>query len=156
MKLENLCIPTKVMRRGMTLLDFFNEAANSSVPGLPYADEQGKIVGRLSIRDVYKHMAVPDYLLRVADALGDQTDHLDLPEMKVLETMALPVETYLLDSIPNVSPRSSVVKALALMELHNSSYIFLIDGDDYKGVVTRMVIAKRMLQCVREMKRKAS
>ncbi len=156
MRLENLCIPTKVMRKGMTLHDFFSEAANCRVAGLPYANEQGKIVGRISIRDVYKHMAVPDHLLRVADALGDQTDRLDLPEMKVMETMALPVETYVLYNITSVTPRSSVVKALALMELHNTSYIFLIDGDDYKGVVTRMIIAQRMLQCVREMKKSAS
>jgi CBS domain-containing protein len=125
------------------------------VPGLPYADEQGNIVGRISIRDVYKHMAVPDYLLRVVDALGDTTDSLDLPEMKVMETMALPVETYLLEHMPTVSPRSSVVKALALMEVHNSGYVFLIDGNEYKGVITRMIIARRMLTCVQEQEGKA-
>jgi CBS domain-containing protein len=156
MKLENLCTHTRVMRKGMTIRDFLEEAATSHVPGLPYADEQGHIVGRISIRDVFKHMAVPDNLLLVADALGDQTDHLDLPDMKVMDTMALPVETYLLKSIPSVSPRSSVVKALAIMELHNSSYILLMDGEDYIGVVTRMVIARRMLQCVLETEGKAS
>lgn len=151
MKLERLATKTAYLRRGMTLRDFFQEAVRCTVPGLPYVDENDQIVGRLSIRDVYKRIAVPDSLLRIADAIGDHTDKLDLPEIKVMETMALPVENFLLENIPSVSPHSSVVKALTLMEVHNSSYIFLIEDGQYEGVVTRMVIAERMLACVKEM-----
>jgi CBS domain-containing protein len=150
MKLERLATMTGFMRHGMTLRDFFLEALRCNVPGLPYVDDQDRIVGRISIRDVYKRIAVPDNLLPVADAMGDQTDKLDLPEMKVLETMASPVEAYVLENMPSVSPRSSIVKALALMEVHNSSYIFLIEDGRYEGVVTRMVIARRMMECVTE------
>jgi len=153
MKLERLATMTGFMRHGMTLRDFFQEAVRCNVPGLPYVDENDQIVGRISIRDVYKRIAVPDSLLRVADAMGDQTNHLDLPEMKVLEIMASPVENYLLEKIPSVSPRSSIVKALALMEVHNSSYIFLIEDGEYAGVVTRMIIARRMLECIEESER---
>ncbi len=149
MKLENMSIPTAVMRKGMTLRDFFEECAERNVPGLPYVDHKGRLAARISIRDVYKHMAIPDYVLRVAPMLGDHSDRLDLPEMKVRETLARPVESYLLDSMPCVSPRSSIVKALAIMELFNSSYVFLVDDGDYRGVVTRMLIARRMLECVR-------
>ncbi len=151
MRLQRLAIMTGVMREGMTLRDFFQEAVRCNVPGLPYVDEQDRIAGRISIRDVYKHIAVPDSVLRLADAMGDQTDRLDLPEMKVLEALALPVETCLLENIPSVSPCSATVKALALMEVHNTSYIFLIEDGEYKGVVTRMLVAKRMLECVMEM-----
>lgn len=151
MKLENLAITTRSMRKGDTLRDFFEECVQRNVPGLPYTDVQNEITGRLSIRDVYKRMAVPDNLLRVIDSLGDQTDRLDLPEMQVAEALRQPVETYLLDNIPTVSPRSSIVKTLTLMEAHNSSYIFLIDNGNYQGVVTRMTIARRMLACVMEL-----
>ncbi len=153
MKLAHLAIPTGVMRRSNTLRDFFMETARCNVPGLPYVDEQGRLIGRISIREVYKQIAVPDHLLRLADALGDQTDNLDLPEIQVAEMLALPVEDYRLDHMPTVSPRSSIVKALALMEVHNSSYVFLLDGEAYQGVVTRMVIAKRMIECVMEQER---
>lgn len=153
MKLKTLSIPTGVMRKGMTVHDFFEEAVRCNVPGLPYVDDNGRIIGRVSIRDIYKHMAVPDSLLRFADAIGDQTDRLDLPEMKVQETMALPVENYMIPSSTVVSPRSSIVKALVVMEVNNTSYTFLVDGEDYKGVVTRMIIAKRMLSCILEMER---
>lgn len=138
------------MRKGMTLRDFFEEAVRCNVPGLPYVDKQGRIVGRVSIRDVYKHIAVPDSFLKLADAMGDQTDRLDLSEGKILEALALPVETYLLENIPSVSPNSVIVKALAIMEAHNSHYVFLIENGEYKGVVTRMVIAERMLESLKE------
>ncbi len=150
MKLAHLAIPTAVMRRGNTLRDFFLETARRNVPGLPYVDAQDRLIGRISIRDVYRRIAVPDHLLRLADALGDQTDNLDLPEIQVAEMLALPVEAFRLENMPTVSPRSSIVKALALMEVHNSSYVFLLEGEAYQGVVTRMVIAKRMIECVME------
>jgi predicted transcriptional regulator len=151
MRLERLATMTGFMRHGMTVRDFFQESVRCNVPGLPYVDDQDQIVGRISIRDVYKRIAVPDNLLSLADAMGDQTDKLELPEIRVMEIMASPVEMFLLENIPSVSPRSTIVKALALMEVHNSSYIFLIDNGVYQGVVTREVIARRMLKCVQEM-----
>jgi CBS domain-containing protein len=156
MKLERLAVMTGFMRKGMTLRDFFEEAVRCNVPGLPFVDEQDQIVGRISIRDVYKYIAVPDYVLSVADAMGDQTDRLDLHQIEVMHAMALPVDICLLENIPTVSPQSSIVKALALMEVHNTSYIFLIEKGAFKGVVTRMVIAKRMLECLREMEQGAA
>jgi len=151
MKLERLAVMTEVMRKGMTLRDFFQEAARCNVPGLPYVDDQNRIVGRISVRDVYKHIAVPDSILGLADAMGDKTDKLDLSERKILRAFALPVEAYVLENIPSVSPYSAIVKALALMEAHNTHYIFLIEDGIYMGVVTRMVIANRMLECLKEM-----
>lgn len=150
MKLEHLAITTNAMHKGMSLRDFFEECVRCNVPGLPYVDGGGKVVGRISIRDVYKHLAIPDHLIKVAHVLGDRTDKIDLPEMQVIEAMTLPVESYLLENIPSVSPRSSVVKALAIMEMFNTSYIFLIENEEYQGVVTRMVIARRMLSCVQK------
>jgi CBS domain-containing protein len=109
------------------------------------------MAGRISVRDVYKRIAVPDNILGLADAMGDKTDRLDLSERRVLRAFARPVERYLLDKIANVSPQSSMVKALAIMEAHNTHYIFLIENGEYKGVVTRMVIANRMLDCYKEL-----
>lgn len=150
MKLEHLSVMTGVMRKGMTLRDFFAEVARCNVPGLPYVDDNDQIIGRISVRDVYKHIAVPDGVIGLADAMGDQTDRLDLSEKRVLEAFSSPVDTYVLENIPYVSPNSAIVKALALMEAHNTHYIFLIENKEYKGVVTRMVIANRMLECLEE------
>jgi CBS domain-containing protein len=150
MKLKNIAVPTKIMQHGMTVFDFFEEATSCKVPGLPYANGEGKIVGRISVRNIYKKLAVPDNLLRVADMMGDLSDNLDPPEIEVAELMASPVEEYLLEKMPSVSSESSFVKALAIMELHNSSYIFLIDNGVYQGVATRMDLARRMLRIYKE------
>ena len=151
MKLARLAVMTEIMRRGMTLRHFFDEAISCNVPGLPYGDDSNRIVGRVSVRDVFKHIAVPDNILGLAGAVGDQTDRLDLSERRVLEALALPVEQFVLENIPSVSPDSSIVKALAIMEAYNTHYIFLIEEGKYMGVVTRMVIADRMLEALREM-----
>ena len=153
MKVERLAVMTGFMRKGMTLRDFFEEAVRCNVPGLPFVDEEDRIVGRISVRHNFKMIAVPNSILRLADAMGDQTDKLDLSEKRVFEDLALPVETYLLEKMPTVSPRSALVKALAIMEAYNSSYVFLIENDEYRGVVTRMTIARRMLESLRELER---
>lgn len=144
---------TGVMRQGMTVRNFFEEAVRSNVPGLPFIDEHDRIVGRVSVRDVFKRIAVPNSYLRLADAIGDQTDRLDMSEQRILDSLALPVEDYLLDNIPSVSPASSLIKALALMEAYNTTYIFLIEGGEYMGIVTRMVIANRLLDWLSEVDR---
>ena len=150
MKLERLAVSTEVMRKGMSLREFFQEAVRCNVPGLPFVDEHNHITGRISVRDVFKRIAVPSSYLRVADAMGDQTNRLDISEKRILERLARPVETYLLENIPTVSPASSLVKALAIMEAYNTNYIFLIEDDNYMGVVTRMVIANRLLDWLDE------
>ena len=153
MKLQRLAVMTEVMRKGMSVRDFFEEAVRCNVPGLPYVDEHDHIVGRVSVRDVFKRIAVPNSYLRLADAMGDTTNRLDMSEKRILESVSRPVERYLLDSIPSVSPASSLVKALAIMEAYNTHYIFLIEDGKYMGIVTRMVIAHRLLDWLDEVDR---
>jgi CBS domain-containing protein len=145
-KLERLAITTETMCAGMTLRHFFEEAVRSNVPGLPFVDDNNRITGRVSVRDVFKHIAVPPSIVSLAGAVGDKTDRLDMSEKKVLRALAYPVEKYVLDNVPAVSPYSSLVKALAIMEAYNTHYIFLVENHEYVGVVTRMVIAERMLE----------
>jgi CBS domain-containing protein len=148
MKLDRLAVTTETMRAGMTLRHFFEEAVRSNVPGLPFADETNRITGRVSVRDVFKHIAVPPSVVSLAGAVGDKTDRLDMSERRVLKALTQPVEKFVLENIPVVSPFSSLVKALAIMEAYNTHYIFLIENHEYVGVVTRMVIAERMLDAL--------
>ena len=150
MKLQRLAVMTGVMHKGLTLRDFFEEAVRCNVPGLPFVDENGHISGRVSIRDVFKRIAVPSSYLRLVDAIGDVTNRLDMSERRILEAMARPVEDYVLERLPSVSPASSLIKALAIMEAYDTHYIFLIEDDRYMGIVTRMVIADRLLDWIKE------
>lgn len=153
MKLERLAVMTEVMRKHMSVRDFFKEAVRCNVPGLPFVDSHDQIVGRISIRHVFKRIAVPSSYLRLADALGDVTNRLDMSETRILQSTARPVEEFMLDTIPSVSPASSLVKALAIMEAYNTHYIFLIEDGKYMGIVTRMVIANRLLDWLDEVDR---
>ena len=74
-----------------------------------------------------------------------------MSEKRILKSLARPVETYLLENIPTVSPASSLVKALSIMEAYNTHYIFLIEDGKYMGIVTRMVIANRLLDWLEEL-----
>ena len=142
---------TEVMRKGLTLRDFFEEIARCHVPGLPFVDENGHIIGRISVRDVFDRIAIPDRYRRLVDAIGDQTDRLDLSEKRIQRSLTRPVERYVLDSIPSVTPASSLIKALAIMEAYDTHYIFLLEDDKYMGVITRMVIAERLLEALDEL-----
>lgn len=141
------------MCAGMTLRHFFEEAVRSNVPGLPFVDDTNRITGRVSVRDVFKHIAIPPSVVALAGAVGDQTDRLDMSEKKILKALASPVEKFVLDNVPAVSPHSSLVKALAIMEAYNTHYIFLVENHEYVGVVTRMVIAERMLEVLHAIER---
>lgn len=153
MKLQRLAVMTEIMRKGMSLRHFFEEAVRCNVPGLPFVDEHDQIIGRISVRDVFRRIAVPSSYVRLADAMGDQTNRLDMSEKRILESLARPIESCVLENIPSVSPASSIIKALAIMEAYNTHYIFLIDDGEYRGVVTRMVIANRLLDWLDDLDR---
>ncbi len=151
MKLINLAIPTLVVSRGMTLCEVFRECAQRNVAGLPYVDGHGTIVGRLSLRDIIKNTCIPDFLIDAAHYLGDNIHTVDLPPEQCRAILTRDAKDYVLETIATVSSESPLIKGLAIMERYNSSYLFLVDDGDYKGVVTRMAIIRRMLStCVTE------
>jgi len=145
-KLENLAIPTAVMRAGQSIGDFLRECVAKDVPGLPFADAQGKIVGRISIRHCLKECCIPRYVIDSAHLLGDAIDAVNIPHVDARRLLGEPVENYLLSNFPHASSGSPLIKGLAYMEQLNTTYIFLIDGDDYCGIVTHMGISKRLLE----------
>lgn len=147
MRLIDIIVPTRVVRPGMTIEEAFEECAARNVPGLPYCDAQGQVVGRVSIRNTLKLTCIPKYMVKAAHLLGDQLEHVRIPELQARQVLEMPVEPFVMENIATVTSESPVVKALAIMEQYNSGYIFLIDDGVYKGIVTRMGIAALMLRC---------
>ncbi len=148
MILANLAIPTPLVTSGMTLRDAFQLCVDCNVPGIPYADDQNNIVGRISIHHSINTSCMPGYLKGVAHLLGDNTQKLDIPELSARELLSQPVEGFVLKSVNIVTSNSPVIKGLAMMEQNNSTYLFLVDNAIYKGVVTRMGIARRLLDAM--------
>jgi hypothetical protein len=59
--------------------------------------------------------------------------------------LALPIETFLLEDHPSTDSQSSPLKAIALMERYDTTYLFIVDDGAYKGVVNVLGIARGML-----------
>ena len=49
--------------------------------------------------------------------------------------MAKRVEDFIFPDTIQLSPNFQAIKALAIMEQYNTEYLFVMEGDDYQGVV---------------------
>lgn len=145
MNLLEMLIPTRVARSGMTIEEVIQECIEHDVPGIPYVDDSGTIVGRVSLRHIFKMTSLPRDLVKGAHLLGDDIEHLKIKEVHVRELFAMTVDDFILRSYPHTSSTSPVVKALSIMEQYNSSYIFVMDKDRYLGIFTRLGAARLMM-----------
>jgi predicted transcriptional regulator len=149
MKIKHISIPTRVARPGMTVGEVMRECVEKDVPGIPFVDAEGNLKGRFSVRHLFLLCCIPPDILQGAHLLGDDIEHLDFPHMKASELMAQKVEDFVFPDAIRLSPNFQAIKALAIMEQFNTEYLFVSEGEDYQGVVTRMSIAKAILtkQC---------
>lgn len=146
MKLDDLIVPTAVATPGMTVEALFRECAAKQVPGIPFREASGRIVGKASIRHVLKVTCIPDYMVKHAALLGNSLDSLTIPAEKARSILALDVDAFVLADMAVIGPTAPVAKALAVMERHDTTYLFVIDGDDYYGCISIMGIAEAVIR----------
>lgn len=145
MSLRDLAVPTALATPGMLVADLFRECVRVQMPGIPYRDAAGRIVGKASIRHILKMTCLPDYLIRHSRMLGDGIEHLRLPEIYDREILHLRIDDYILPALPRVNSAAPVTKALAIMEQEDTTYIFVLDGDEYHGALSIMSLARYLL-----------
>jgi CBS domain-containing protein len=145
MSLRDLAIPTALAEPGMLVSDLFRECIRVQMPGIPFRDASGHISGKVSIRHILKMTCLPDYLIRHSHMLGDSIEHLRLPEIHGPEILALTIDDFILPTLPHVNSSAPVTKALAIMEQEDTTYIFVLDGDEYHGAVSIMSLAHCLL-----------
>ena len=146
MKLDDLIVPTAVATPGMRVEALFRECAAKQVPGIPFGEASGRIVGKASIRHVLKVTCIPDYMVKHAALLGNSLDSLTIPAEKARSILALDVDAFVLADMAVIGPTAPVAKALAVMERHDTTYLFVIDGDDYYGCISIMGIAEAVIR----------
>lgn len=147
MKLLDCMITTAVADDSMTVGEALRECVNCRVPGIPFVDKDGKIIGRFSIRNMFYITSIPADLIKNAHLLGNNIEHLDVPEANYKSFMEKPARDFIVEWIIHLSPDSPVVKALALMEQFDTPYLFVVDENDcYLGVVTSIAIAARLVE----------
>lgn len=145
MKIKHVSIPTKVARPGMSVGEVMLECVNKQVPGIPYVDQDGQISGRFSVRHMFRVCCIPDDIIQGAHLLGDDVEDLDFPHIIAAELMSKAVDDFIFPDAIRLAPNFQAIKALAIMEQYATEYLFVTDGEDYQGVVTRMSIAEAIV-----------
>jgi len=147
MKLIECMTQTSTATAEMTVREAMQECVKCDCPGIPYVDESGKLIGRFSIRHTFYQHCIPADLIKHAHLLGNDIDSIEIEEQDTHKFLEKPAGDYILDQILHLNPNSQVVKALALMEQFNTSYLFVVDENNhYLGAVTHQSIARHILE----------
>jgi CBS-domain-containing membrane protein len=144
MLVSNCIVETKVVTAGMLVRDVFAECGKKHVQALPFVDHNGKITGRVTLKNIMKFSCLPEHMIDLAPLLGSFLSCVDNAAEKINHVMCSPVDSYVRKAGTFIAPEEPAIKALALMAQHDTSYLFVVDGDSYCGVVTIQAIAERM------------
>ena len=146
MKLTNVAVPTEVISHGSTVAEAFRECLRCNVQGIPFVDSDGCIVGQFSIRNTIKQYCISKSMIMDADLLGEDLGGLSLQDNDAAKLLSQPVDHFILSEVLTIHSASPCVKAISLMEKHDTTFLFVVDGETYKGIVNLQAIAKRMMQ----------
>ncbi|MGB5277459.1 MAG: CBS domain-containing protein [Gammaproteobacteria bacterium] len=142
--IEQILVPTLVVEKGMHVRDLFLECNRAQVQALPYQDEKGRLAGRITLKNVLRVSCLPEYMVDLAPLLGSQLSCVDAAEAKAREILRNPVEPYVQPLPKTIESSAALIKALAVMEQHDTSYIFVVDDGEYRGIITIQAIANQM------------
>jgi CBS domain-containing protein len=144
MNLESILIPTRVAIPGTMVSVVFSECIRANIPGIPFCDAEGRITGRITLKNILKTSCLPEYMVELANVLGNQLSCMEDVEAKAKQLMHNPVDPYVQGPHVSLASESLPVKALALMEQNDTSYSFVVDADRYRGVITIQGLARML------------
>jgi len=144
MKLKQILIPTRVASHGMTVREVFTECGKANIPALPFCTKSGRIAGRVTLKNILKISCLPDYIIESARILGEEMSCMEDVESKARRLLDTPVDHYAQEPALSLSSETPVIKALALMEQNDTSYLFIVDDGQYQGAVTIQCLAKML------------
>jgi CBS domain-containing protein len=142
MKLKQILIPTRVATYGMTVREVFMECGKANIPALPFCTKSGRIAGRVTLKNILKLSCLPDYIIESARILGEEMSCMEDIESKAKQLLDTSVDPYMQEPALSLSPEAPVIKALAIMEQNDTSYLFVVDKGQYRGAVTIQCLAK--------------
>lgn len=137
-----MVIPTGVISYGSPVAEAFSECLSCNVQGIPFVDREGRITGQFSVRETIKHYCISHTMIKDADFLGDDLGPLTLKSTDAAEMLSQPVDHFILPEVVTIHSDAPCIKAMALMEKHNTTFLFVVDSDTYKGIVNVQAIAR--------------
>lgn len=144
MLVQDCMIQTGVVIKGMLVREVFAECGRLHVHALPFVDERGKVTGRVTLKNIMKFSCLPEHMVELAPLLGSFLSCVENAEEKVHEVLCSPVDGYVRKAALFIKPDAPAIKALAMMEKNDTSYLFVLDGDAYLGIITIQGIAAKM------------
>ena len=146
MKLKQILIPTKVANSGMTVREIFAECCRAHIPALPFCTKSGRIAGRVTLKNIMKLSCLPEYIIESARFLGEEMSCMEDIEAKAKQLLCVPVDPYVQEPALFLGSDAPAIKALAIMEQNDTSYLFVVDKGQYQGAVTIQSLAKMLIQ----------
>jgi CBS domain-containing protein len=146
MDTKSVLTHTGVIRPGMLVRDLFLECGRSQVQALPFINEEGRLLGRITLKNVLRVSCLPEHMVELAPLLGAQLSCVENAEAKAKEILCNPVEPYVQEMPRSILSSAPLIKALAFMEQHDTSYIFVVDDGQYQGIITIQGIAMKMTE----------
>lgn len=144
MKLKDILIPTKTAHHGMTVREVFEECGRVHIPALPFCTRSGRISGRITLKNILKMSCLPEFMIESARILGEEMSCMQDVESLAPPLLDNPVDAYVQDPALSLSSEAPAIKALAMMEQNDTSYLFVVDDGQYQGVVTIQILAEMM------------
>ena len=145
MKLKQILIPTKVAHHDMMVREVFTECGRANIPALPFCTRSGRITGRVTLKNILKISCLPDYMVDSARILGEEMSCMEDVEAKAKRLLDTPVDPYVQEEPAlSLSSDAPIIKALALMEQNDTSYLFVVDDGQYQGAVTIQSLARML------------
>jgi CBS domain-containing protein len=144
MLVRDSTISTKVARPGMLVSEVFAECGRAHVQALPFVDATGRLAGRVTLKNVMKFACLPDYMVAAAPLLGSFLSCVDNARKKIEEVLASKIDPYVRGMHVSIRSEEPAIKALAIMEENDTSYLFVVDDGEYLGIITIQGIAAVM------------
>jgi CBS domain-containing protein len=144
MLVRDSTISTKVARPGMLVSEVFAECGRAHVQALPFVDATGRLAGRVTLKNVMKFACLPDYMVAAAPLLGSFLSCVDNARKKIEEVLASKIDPYVRGMHASIGSEEPAIKALAIMEENDTSYLFVVDDGEYLGIITIQGIAAVM------------
>ena len=144
MLVRDTIISTKVVKPGMPVRDVFAECGRAHVQALPCVDETGKLTGRITLKRIMKLGCLPEHMVAAAPLLGNFLSCVGSSQAKIEQLLNNVVDPYVQRLHVSIRSDEPAIKALAIMEQNDTSYLFVVDEGRYQGVITIQGIAHRM------------
>lgn len=144
MLVRDTLIPTKVVTPGMPIRRVFAECGRAHVQSLPCVDETGKLTGRVTLKRVMKVGCLPEHMVAAAPLLGNFLSCVGNAQEKIDQLLNSLVDPYIQRLHVSIRSDEPAIKALAIMEQNDTSYLFVVDDGRYQGIITIQGIAEKM------------